>query len=156
MPESSPAACRFAIRDKTDFCALLTGLLNMDSALTFISFAGRDDAYGFFVVIFILHAIDVDDQQHRGGRGSNGVPPLFARHDAVLAKNCVRIVENERGGVEREAVVLLLVDPALFTIPLKPHRYTKCITQSMEQSTRQGAENPLMSTQVSGIREMSH
>src|ERR1022692_4019539 len=65
MLDSSPAACRFAIRDKTVFCFLLSGLLNIDSALTLISFAGRDDADGFFFAIFILHAMYVDDQQQR-------------------------------------------------------------------------------------------
>src|ERR1700722_16883176 len=86
MPESSPAACRFAIRDKTAFCALLAGLLKIDSALTLVSFAGRDDTDRFFFVMFILHAIDVNNQQHRAGGGSYGVPPLLAGHDAVLAK----------------------------------------------------------------------
>jgi hypothetical protein len=119
MPESSPAACRFAIRDKTAFWALLTGLLNIDSALALVSFAGRDDAYGFFLVIFILHSIDVDNQKHRAGCGSYGVPPLFACHDAVLAENRVGIVENKRGGLEREAVVLLPVDPVLLTGPIR-------------------------------------
>ncbi len=62
------------------------------------------------------------------GCGSYGVPPPFACHDPVVAENCVGIVENKRGGLEREAVVLLLVDPVLFTVPFEPHRYTKCIT----------------------------
>src|ERR1035438_1020624 len=65
MSESSPAACRFAIRDRTAFCFLLGGLLKIDSALTLISFAGRDDADSFFFAIVTLHAICVDDQQHR-------------------------------------------------------------------------------------------
>src|ERR1019366_8972677 len=56
MSESSPAACRFAIRDRTAFCFLLTGLLNIDSALTLMSFAGRNDADGFYFAIFILRA----------------------------------------------------------------------------------------------------
>src|SRR5450759_4535059 len=92
FPESSPAACRFAIRYNTSFCFLLSGLLNIDSALTLISFAGRDDAAGFFFAIFILHALYVDDQQHRPLYGSNGVPQLFARQDAILAEDCVGIV----------------------------------------------------------------
>src|ERR1700687_2519827 len=80
MSESPPAACRFAIRDRTAFCFLLTGLVNIDSALTLISFAGRDDAAGFFFAVFILRAIYVDNQQHRPLYGSYGVPPLFAGH----------------------------------------------------------------------------
>jgi hypothetical protein len=36
---------------------------------------------------------------------------------------------NKGGRFEREAVVLPLVDPVLFIVPLKPHRYTKCITR---------------------------
>src|SRR5271165_2440911 len=110
MPESSPAACRFAIRDKTAFCALPGGLLNIDSALTLISFAGRDDADAFFFVMFILQAIDVDNQQQRAGRTSYGVPPLFARHDAVLAEDCVGIVEHKSRALETEAGVFLFVD----------------------------------------------
>ena len=68
--------------DKTAFCVLLTGLLKIDSALTLISFAGRDDANGFFFVMFILHAIDVDNQKQRARSHPYGVSPLFARHDA--------------------------------------------------------------------------
>jgi hypothetical protein len=34
-----------------------------------------------------LHAIYVDNQQHRPLGGSNGVPPLFASHDAILAEH---------------------------------------------------------------------
>src|ERR1700682_769972 len=86
MSESSSAVCRFRIPDRTAFCLLLPGLLNIDSALTLISFAGRDDADGFFFAIFILHAIYVDNQRHRSLYGSNGVPPLFAGHDAFLRK----------------------------------------------------------------------
>src|ERR1017187_7180301 len=85
MSESSPAACRFAIRDRTAFCFLLSGLLNIDSALTLTSFAGRDDADVFFFAICMLHTIHVDDQQHRPLYGSNDVPPLFAIHDAIAA-----------------------------------------------------------------------
>ena len=48
MLESS-AACLFAIRDKTSFCALLAGLLKINSALTLVCFAGRDDADDFFL-----------------------------------------------------------------------------------------------------------
>jgi hypothetical protein len=113
MSESSPAACRFAIPDRTAFCLLLTGLLNIDSALTLISFAGRDDADGFFFAIFILHAIYVDNQQHRPLYGSNGVPPLFAGHDAFLAEDYLGIVENECRAFESDATVLLLVDAVL-------------------------------------------
>src|ERR1039458_6305218 len=111
MLDSSPAACRFAIRDKTVFCCLLSGLLNIDSALTLISFAGRDDASGFFFAIFILHAISGDDQQQRSLYGSNGKPPLFASHDAILAEHCLGIVENQCRNLERDATVLPLVDP---------------------------------------------
>src|ERR1700722_13122932 len=108
MPESSPAACRFAIRDKTAFCALLAGLLKIDSALTLVSFAGPDDTDRFFFVMFILHAIDVNNQQPRAGCGPYAVPPLLAGHDAVLAENCIGIVENKCCALECEAVVFLL------------------------------------------------
>ena len=52
MPESSPAACRAAIRERTAFCSSVNGLLNLDSALALISFAGRDDPDDFFVAMF--------------------------------------------------------------------------------------------------------
>jgi hypothetical protein len=35
--------------------------------------------------------------------------------------------------------VLPLVDPVLFVVPLKPHRYTKCITR---RARRTGATPP--------------
>jgi hypothetical protein len=57
------------------------------------------------------------------------MPPLFTLNNAVLAEKCKRIVENKGGRFEREAAVLPLVDPVLFVVPLKPHRYTKCITR---------------------------
>src|ERR1019366_4475292 len=135
MLESSPAACRFAIRDKTVFCFLLSGLLNIDSALALIRFAGRDDADGFFFAIFILHAIYVHDQQQRPLYGSNGMPPLFASHDAILAEHCLGIVENQCRNLERDATVLTLVDPVLFAVPFEPHRYTNCITFTAGKST---------------------
>jgi len=55
----------------------------------------------------------VDNQQHRRLYDSNGVPPLFASHDAILAEDCVGIVENKRRSFKRDAVVLQLVDPVL-------------------------------------------
>src|ERR1700733_9415827 len=51
MPESSPAAWRFAMRARAYFCRLSSGLLNIDSALALISFARRDDADDFFVIV---------------------------------------------------------------------------------------------------------
>src|SRR5271169_1066591 len=98
MLDSSPAACRFAIRAKTVFCFLLIGLLNIDSALTLIRFAGRDNADGFFFAILILDSVHVDDEQHGLLYGSNGVPALLAGHDAILAEDRVRIIENECRG----------------------------------------------------------
>src|ERR1700726_4021716 len=92
MSESSPAACRFAIRDKTAFGALLGGLLNIDLALTLIRFACRDDADGFFFVMFILQAINVDNQQQSACRHSYGVPPLFARRGVKI-----RLIPGELG-----------------------------------------------------------
>src|ERR1035441_369742 len=106
MSESSPAACRLAILDRTDFCFLLTALLNIDSALTLISFAGRDDSDGFFFAIFILRARYVNNQQHSRLCGSNSVPSLFASHDAILTENYVGIIENECRTLESDATVL--------------------------------------------------
>jgi hypothetical protein len=37
----------------------------------------------------------VNNQQHRPLYGSNGVPPLFAGHDAILAEDYLGIIENE-------------------------------------------------------------
>jgi len=99
---------------------LLSGLLNTDSALTLISFSGRADADGFFFAIFILHAIYVDNQQDRLRCGSNGVPPLFARHDAILAEDCLGIVENECSGLECYATVLKLVNPVVAVHQIAP------------------------------------
>src|ERR1019366_7752895 len=119
MSESSPAACRLAILDRTDFCFLLTALLNIDSALTLISFAGRDNSDGFFFAIFILRARYVNNQQHSRLCGSNSVPSLFASHDAILTENYVGIIENECRTLESDATVLLLVDPVLLNCPVQ-------------------------------------
>src|SRR5664279_5180558 len=93
MSESSPAACRFAIPERTAFCFLLGGLLNIDSPLMLVSFAGRDDADDFLFAIFILHAIYGNNQQRRLLDRSNGVPTPFSGHDAILAEDYVGIVE---------------------------------------------------------------
>jgi hypothetical protein len=53
----------------------------------------------------MLHAIRVDDQQHRPIRGSNGVPPLLAIHNAILAEDNVGIINNQRRALERDATV---------------------------------------------------
>jgi hypothetical protein len=63
------------------------------------------------------------------------VPPLFAIHDAILAEDYVGIIENQRRTFERDATVLPLVDPVLFAVPLKSHRYTICITLIPGKST---------------------
>jgi hypothetical protein len=103
-------------------------LPNIDSALTLTRFAGRDNTDGFFFAIFILHATHVDDQKHGTFDGSNGVPPLLAGFDAILAEHCVGIIENKCRGLERDTAVFQLVDPVLFAVPLEPLRYTKRIT----------------------------
>ena len=82
-----------------------------------MSFAGRNDADGFFFAIFILRAIYVNNQEHRPLYGSNGVPLLFASYDAILAEDYARIIENECRTLESDSTVLLLVDPVLFTVP---------------------------------------
>src|SRR5580658_7821113 len=87
IPESSPAACLFAIRDKTVFCALPTGLVKIDSALTLVCFPGRDAADDFFFVILSLPSIKMHNQQHCARNGSYGVPPLFALCGAVFSEN---------------------------------------------------------------------
>jgi hypothetical protein len=56
------------------------------------------------------------------------VPPLFALCDPVFSETCEGIVKNKRSRLKRQTVVLPLVDPVLFIVPFKPHRYTKCIT----------------------------
>jgi hypothetical protein len=97
-------------------------LLKIDSALTLISRAGRDDADRFFFAILILYEIYVNDQQDRSFHGSDGVPPLFASHEAILAENRAGVIENERGSLEGDADALPLVDPVLFAVPRKSHR----------------------------------
>jgi hypothetical protein len=42
--------------DRADFCDWLTGLLKIDSALTLVCFAGRDNADDFFFVTGILQS----------------------------------------------------------------------------------------------------
>src|SRR5258708_722820 len=113
MPESSPAACRFEIRDRTAFCFLLSGLLNIDSALTLISFPGRDDTDGFFFAIFILHAIYVDNQQDRCG--SNGVPPLAVPFKSHRYTNCITTKPVEVNGT-----VGASIQGSIFGWPISP------------------------------------
>src|ERR1035441_448470 len=48
----------------------------------------------------------------------------IAIHDAILAEDYVGIIENQRSTLERDATALPLVDPVLFAVPLKSHRYT--------------------------------
>lgn len=69
------------------------------------------------------------------------MPPLFALNNAVLAENYKRIVENKSGRFEREAIVLPPIDPVLFIVPLKPHRYTKCITRRLAHRRDRSAFN---------------
>jgi hypothetical protein len=76
----------------------------------------------------MLHAIRVDDQQHRPIGGSNGVPPLFAIHNAILAEDNVGIVKDQCRALERDATVSLLVDAVFSAVPLESHRYTIRIT----------------------------
>ena len=71
----------------------------------------------------------MDNQQYGAQGRSYGMPPLLAPNDTVFSEKRKRIVEDKGGRFEREAVVLPLVDPVLFIVPLKPHRYTKCITR---------------------------
>ena len=59
----------------------------------------------------------------------------IAIHDAILAEDYVGIIENQRSTLERDATVLPLVDPVLFAVPLKSHRYTVCITLIPGKST---------------------
>ena len=127
MPESSPAACRFAIRERAAFCFLFGGLLNIDSALTLTSFAGRDDADDFFFTIFILHSVYVNVQQHSPFRGSHGVPPLFAIHNAIPVEDYVRIVENHS-----------------FRCPIQIASLYKCITFNFRGINRPGAGVPTL------------
>jgi hypothetical protein len=81
-------------------------LLNIESALTLISFAGRDDPDGFFFAMFTLHAIYVDYQQNRLLYGANGVLSLLAIDDSIFAERHVEIVEDQSGGLKRDAVLL--------------------------------------------------
>jgi len=74
----------------------------------------------------------MNNQQHGARSGSYGVPPLFALCDAVFSENGKGIVKNKRSRLKRQAVVLPLVDPVLFIVPFKPHRYTKCITHEAD------------------------
>jgi hypothetical protein len=74
----------------------------------------------------------MNNQQHGARSGSYGMPPLFALRGAVFSENYKGIVKNKRSRLECQAVVFPLVDPVLFIGPLKPHRYTKCITRESD------------------------
>jgi hypothetical protein len=65
----------------------------------------------------VLRPIYVHHQEYGAFRGSYGVPPLFALHDAILAEDHVRVVEDKRRTHERETTVFLPVD-LLLKIPL--------------------------------------
>ena len=58
-------------------------------------------------------------------------PPLFALNNAVFSEKCKRIVESKGGRFERQALCFRWLIPFFFIVPLKPHRYTKCITRRM-------------------------
>ena len=62
-------------------------------------------------------------------RGTCGMPSLFALNNAVFSEKCKRIVENQGGRFKTRGRRASAVDPVLFIVPLKPHRYTKCITR---------------------------
>ena len=111
------------MRDIAAFCLLLRGLLNIDSALTLIRFASRDDADDPFFAILISYSICVDDKQHRFPCGSNCVPPLRASRSAILSEDCVQVVENQSGSFKVDAM-LASVQPVLFAVPFEPHGYT--------------------------------
>jgi len=110
-------------------------LLNIDSAFTRVSLAGRDDADGFFFAIVVFLAINVYDQQHRTLHDSKSVPPLFARHDAILTEDCPGIIENECRGPKRDPTVLPLVKPVLLAVPFELHSLYKMYNARSEMST---------------------
>src|SRR5271165_6560150 len=111
---------------RTAFWRLPGGLLNIDSALTLISFPRRDDADDFFA-IFLLLPIYMDYQQYRLLNGFDGMPPLFAVDDAIFSEYYIWIVKDQGRARKRESV-LPLIGGVLFFAPFKLHRYTYCIT----------------------------
>src|SRR5215469_55154 len=116
------------MRASVVFCRLVRGLLNIDSALTFISFPRRDDADDFFfVAISMLLAIGVDHEQDCCFHHSDGVPSLLALDDAILAEKCIGIIENPCRDFECDPMFLLVASVLSF-VPLEAHRYTYCIT----------------------------
>jgi len=105
MPESSPAACRFAIRDRTAFCFLLGGLLKIDSALMLTSFAGRDNADDLFFGNGFVHAQDRLWQLELMRRvGSGRLSELFGESTLDADRLMRRI--GLRRIAEREAALL--------------------------------------------------
>ena len=60
--------------------------------------------------------IHVDDQQHQALRGPHGGPPRLARHDAVLAEDCIGVVENKRRAFKCDTAVFLLVCAVLLNV----------------------------------------
>jgi hypothetical protein len=90
------------MRFKTAFCSSLNGLLKIASALTLISFSGRDDSDDFFgIVLFLFFPIYVNDNQRRASNQPDRVPALLAcLIDTVLNQDPVRIVEYFGRGLE--------------------------------------------------------
>jgi hypothetical protein len=66
-------------------------------------------------------------------------------------------VKNTRSRLKRQAVVLAPVDPVLFIVPFKPHRYTKCITHNGELRSDSGpfSESRVIRTEQHGKRSQA-
>jgi hypothetical protein len=126
MPESSPAACLLAMRATAAWRPLLSLLRKVDSALTLVSFSGRDDSDDFFTML-ILPPVDVHYQQHRRLNASDCVPPLLALNYPILPQDQARIFKNQRGRLEVERVVFAPLLLVLRSVPFKPNRYTNRI-----------------------------
>jgi hypothetical protein len=101
--------------------------LKIDSALTLVSFPGRDDPDNFFSVISPILDVYVHDQQDGAIYHSDGMPSLLAFHDAILSKDQTIVCKRLRGGCEGDAM-FAVVRPVLAFVPFELHRYTNCIT----------------------------
>ena len=104
------------------------------SLFAWIRLSCRDDADFLFAILF-LHRVD-DQQQNHASREPNRMPALLTIEHSFDVRDGAEIVENPRGNLERDAM-LLLVRQVLGFIPDNLHRPTivRWLTKSMAYHT---------------------
>jgi len=104
----SPLACCLATLPGTVLWRLVSGLLQIDSALMLIGLAGRDDSDCFFA-IWIPLKVYVHHQQHSFANLADRLPALLAIDHPIFSKYQIWIRKDPRCRLEIHARVLLLV-----------------------------------------------